>query len=335
VLTASGYVTPRERATVAAKITGRVVEMLVEEGMKVEKDQVLARLDDAEARAALNTAKSQKDVVTAALTELNVDLANAQRDLDRALDLEKKGIGTRQDLDHAQAAADALKARLQLTAQQVRAAEALVAQAEQDLKNCTVRAPFAGVAVSKDAQVGEMVSPVSAGGGFTRTGISTVVNMASLEVEVDVNESYLSRVHDGQLADATLDAYPDWHIAAHVRTIIPTADRQKATVKVRIAFDALDPRILPDMGVKVSFLQPSESGDKKARCLVPLAALMESEGQQVVWVVKGGVIERHAVRAGRVIGKDVEILSGADAGDTVVVSALKPLKSGLKAEIKK
>jgi len=335
VLTASGYVTPRERATVASKITGRVVEMLVEEGMKVGKDQILARLDDAEARAAFNTARTRKDVAAAALAELHVELANAERDLARILDLEKKGIATPQDLDHAHATVDGLKARIALTKEQVRAAEAQAAQAEQDLRNCTVRAPFAGIAVSKDAQVGEMVSPISAGGGYTRTGISTIVNMNSLEVEVDVNESYLSRVHEGQAADAVLDAYPDWRIPAHVRTIIPTADRQRATVKVRLAFEKLDPRILPDMGVKVSFLQPVEAGGEKARSLVPLQAVMDSGGQQVVWTVKGGLIERHPVRVGRAVEKDVEILSGAEPGDTVVISAAKPLKPGMKAEVKK
>ena len=303
--------------------------------MPVKAGQVLALLDDAEWKAQLDVSQAEYGVATRSIAEAEFSLKEAEKNLKRARELSEQGLMTEQDSDRADTNVSVWRARLAVSREQTEAAARRIAQAQRNLDNCTVRAPFAGVAVSKDAQVGEMVSPVSAGGGFTRTGISTVVNMASLEVEVDVNESYLSRVHDGQLADATLDAYPDWHIAAHVRTIIPTADRQKATVKVRIAFDALDPRILPDMGVKVSFLQPSESGDKKARCLVPLAALMESEGQQVVWVVKGGVIERHAVRAGRVIGKDVEILSGADAGDTVVVSALKPLKSGLKAEIKK
>ena len=335
VLTASGYVTPRERATIAAKITGRVTAMLVEEGMKVEKDQVLARLDDSEARAAYDSAKAQRDVASAALAELEVNLADARRTLKRVQDLQKKEIAAEQDLDRAQAAVDALVARIALAGEQVRAAEAGIAVAGEYLKNCVVRAPFAGIAVSKDAQVGEMVSPVSAGGGFTRTGISTIVNMASLEVEVDVNESYLSRVSEGQPADAVLDAYPDWHIPASVRTIIPTADRQKATVKVRIAFEALDPRILPDMGVKVSFLDPSGSGTGKARCLVPLQALMDDGGEQVVWVVKGGLLERHPVKTGRTIGKEVEILSGAEPGDTVVISAAKPLKTGLKAEVKK
>jgi len=266
---------------------------------------------------------------------LGVELANAERDLARVLDLEKKGIAPAQDLDHARASVDALGARIALTKEQVRAAQTGIAVADENLKNCVVRAPFAGVAVSKDAQVGEMVSPVSAGGGFTRTGISTIVNMASLEVEVDVNESYLSRVHEGQPADAVLDAYPDWHIPASVRTVIPTADRQKATVKVRISFEKLDPRILPDMGVKVSFLDRGEGGSGKARCLVPLQALMDDGGEPVVWLVKGGLLERHPAKAGRTIGKEVEILSGVEPGDTVVITAAKPLKAGLKAEVKK
>jgi RND family efflux transporter MFP subunit len=335
VLTASGYVTPRERATVAAKITGRVAEMRVAEGMRVAKDQVLALLDDAEARVALDTARAQRNVAEAAIAEPGVQLVDAERDLERALDLRKRDLISQQEEDHARAVVDGLKARIGLMRMQLRAAEALVAQAEQDLRNCTVRAPFDGVAVSRDAQVGEMVSPVSAGGGFTRTGIATIVNMDSLEVEVDVNESYLARVREGQAADALLDAYPDWRIPAHVRTIIPTADRQKATVKVRLAFEKPDPRILPDMGVKVSFLQPAGAGGEKACCLVPLPAVMDSEGQPVVWTVTGGRIERRPVRVGRAVEKDVEILSGVSPGDTVVVAADAPLEPGLKAEVKK
>jgi len=330
ILTASGYVTPRERATVAAKITGRVAEMLVEEGMKVEKGQVLARLDDSEALAALNTARAQKDVAAASLAELNVQLANARRDLARILDLEKKGISTSQDLDHAQASVDALAARIDLTREQVRAAEAWSAQAEQDLRNCTVRAPFAGIAVSKDAQVGEMVSPISAGGGFTRTGISTIVNMNSLEVEVDVNESYLSRVHEGQPADAVLDAYPDWHIPASVRTVIPTADRQKATVKVRIAFEALDPRILPDMGVKVSFLEGAADTSAAGAVLVPREAVRTESETAVVFVIREERAERRAVRTGRERGAEIEIVAGLRPGEAVATSALDRLEDNTR-----
>jgi RND family efflux transporter MFP subunit len=261
LLNASGYVEPRRRGTVAAKITARVVEMLADEGMRVEAGQVLARLDDSDAQRRLAVARATRDVAAAAVQDLEVNLANAERELARQRDLQSQGVASEQALDNARTAADSLRARLAVTRQQVVEAQAAVAIAEQDVDNCTVRAPFAGIVVSKDAQPGEMVSPVSAGSGFTRTGIATVVDMASLEVEVDVNESYIARVEPGQRVEATLDAYPDWKIPASVRTVIPTADRQKATVKVRIAFDQLgDPRILPDMGVKVSFLQPAGAG---------------------------------------------------------------------------
>ena len=206
------------------------------------------------------------------------------------MDLRREGVTAAEALDDAITAVDSLRARITLAREQVRAAQAAVAIAEQDVENCTVRAPFAGIAVSKDAQVGEMVSPVSAGGGFTRTGISTIVDMASLEIEVDVNESYIARVRPGQRVEATLDAYPDWRIPASVRTVIPTADRQKATVKVRISFDALDPRILPDMGVKVAFLTEQASGEAEpaAKTLLPRAAIRNEDGQTVVFLVSDG-----------------------------------------------
>jgi len=253
VLNASGYVTPRQRATVAAKITGRVQQMLVDEGMRVEAGQVLARLDDSEEKARVTSAKTDYDVAVASLAELEVNLADANRTLYRTENLWREEVSSQQDLDHAQATVDALKARIALTKEQVRASKARLEVALRDLDNCTVRAPFSGIVVSKDAQVGEVVSPITAGGGFTRTGITTIVDMNSLEIEVDVNESYIAKVSKGQKVEATLDAYPDWQILCKVRTVIPTADRQKATVKVRIAFDALDPKILPDMGVRYPF----------------------------------------------------------------------------------
>jgi len=253
VLNASGYVEPRRKATVAAKITGRVIEVLVDEGMAVEKGQILARLDDSDARRRYEATKADRDVARAAIEELEVNHADAERTLRRTTELRAQGVASVQDLDSATAAVDAIEAKLNLARTSLDAAEARLAVAAQDLENYTIRAPFAGIAVSKDAQPGEMVSPVSAGGGFTRTGISTIVDMESLEIEVDVNESHIAKVHPGQPADAVLDAYPKWRIPATVRTIIPTADRQKATVKVRLTFDELDPRILPDMGVKVAF----------------------------------------------------------------------------------
>jgi len=252
VLNASGYVEPRRKATVSSKITGKVTEVLVDEGMMVEEGQVLARLDDSDARRRHEAIRADRNVAAASIDELEVNLADAERTLRRTVELRDQGVASLQDYDTSTANVDAFRARLAVARRSLDSADAQLAVAAQDLENYTIRAPFAGVAVSKDAQPGEMVSPVSAGGGFTRTGISTIVDMSSLEIEVDVNESYIAKVSPGQPADAVLDAYPDWHIPATVRTVIPTADRQKATVKVRLTFEHLDPRILPDMGVKVA-----------------------------------------------------------------------------------
>src|SRR5512138_4037722 len=304
LLNASGYVTPRQRATIAAKITARVNEIYVDEGMQVEPGQVLAKLDDSDARARLTSAMAERDATAATLGDLRVNLDNAERELRRVDELWERKLVAEQARDQARMTVDSLKARLVVAREQVSAAEARVKVAQQDLDNCTVRAPFGGIVVSKDAQRGEMVSPVSAGGGFTRTGIATIVDMASIEIEVDVNESYIARVKTGQPVTAVLDAYPDWQIPAKVRTVIPTADRQKATVKVRITFDRLDPRILPDMGVKVTFLGEERSVPAEAagRVLVSRAALVEDGGTTAVFVHKDGKVERRAVRLGQARG---------------------------------
>ncbi|MGA9210635.1 MAG: efflux RND transporter periplasmic adaptor subunit [Terriglobales bacterium] len=334
LLNASGYVTPRRRATVAAKITGRVVKMNAEEGMHVQEGQVLAVLDESDAQRRLISAQADRDATWAALADLQVNLVNADRELHRTQELEKAGVSSPQALDLARTTADSYRARIQSTDEQVRAAEARIQVAQQDLDNCIVRAPFAGVVVSKDAQVGEMVSPVSAGGGFTRTGIATIVDMNSNEVEVDVNESYIARVEPGQPVTSVLDAYPDWKIPSHVRTVIPTADRQKATVKVRISFDKLDPRILPDMGVKVTFLG-EETGAAKAaaRVLAPHDAVRQENGQPVVFLYHDGKVERRAVRVGATQGNDAEIIAGVADGDRLVVGS-EPLKDGQRVDVK-
>jgi len=334
LLNASGYVEPRRRATVAAKITARVVEMLAEEGMRVEAGQVLARLDDSDAQRRLAAVRAGRDVAVAAVSDLEVNLANAERELRRQRDLQSQGVASEQALDNASTAAESLKARLAVVRQQVREAEAAVAISLQDVDNCTVRAPFAGIVVSKDAQPGEMVSPVSAGSGFTRTGIATVVDMTSLEVEVDVNESYIARVEPGQRVEATLDAYPDWKIPASVRTVIPTADRQKATVKVRISFDALDPRILPDMGVKVAFLAEPDPQGGGERTVVPQEAVRTEGERSVVFVVRDGRLERRAVRTGPARSGEVEVLAGVRAGEVVVVAGPETLRDGQRARVK-
>jgi len=333
VLNASGYVTPRRRATVSSKITGKVTEVLVDEGMHVAQGQILARLDDTDARRRGDAARAQRDVATAALDEIEVSLADAERTLRRTLDLAEEGVASQQDLDSATAAVDGLRARLAVARRSLDAAEADLAVAVQDLENYTIRAPFSGIAVSKDAQPGEMVSPVSAGGGFTRTGISTIVDMGSLEIEVDVNESYIAKVTPGQPAEATLDAYPDWHIPATVRTVIPTADRQKATVKVRLTFDELDPRILPDMGVKVAFRETASEAERapEAQSLIPSSALRRDRDSAIVFVLEGDQLERRAVTAGRALGAEVEIVAGVSPGERVVIGGDADLEDGQRA----
>jgi len=332
VLNASGYVTARRRATVSSKVTGKVVEVNVEEGMRVRQGQVLARLDDSIARASLDLAIAQLEATRQAAHESEVRLDEALLTLKRRTQLFAEGVIGQADVDAAQAEADSLRARIAAQREQSVVGERQVALAQAQLDDTIIRAPFDGVAISKDAQPGEMVSPVSAGGGFTRTGISTIVDMTSLEIEVDVNESYINRVTDGQAVTATLDAYPDWPIPAHVITTVPTADRQKATVLVRIGFEQLDPRILPDMGVKVAFLQagnePAASERPAARVVIPASAPKPSNGSQVVFVIKDDHVERRAVSLGAVDGDLVEVVSGLVAGERIVIDGPQDLADG-------
>jgi HlyD family secretion protein len=335
LLNANGYVTPRRRATVAAKITARVNEIYADEGMRVDAGQVLARLDDSDARVRLASAIADRDAMAATLGDLRVNLANAERELKRNDDLFKRGLIAEQQIDAARTTVESFKARIVLAREQVSASEAKINMAQQDIDNCIVRAPFAGIVVSKDAQRGEMVSPISAGGGFTRTGIATLVDMTSLEIEVDVNESYIARVRDGQPVTAVLDAYPDWQIPAKVRTVIPTADRQKATVKVRATFDTLDPRILPDMGVKVTFLgDEPKKAPAGGRVLVPKMAIRADGGKPVVFVYRDGRVERRAVGLGQVRGNEQEVDAGLSDGDQIVVAGAKDLRDGQRVTVK-
>ena len=335
LLNASGYVTPRQRATVAAKITARVESVLIDEGMHVQQGQVLARLDDSDAQRRLVSAKADRDATSAQLADLKVNLANAERDLIRTKGLFQGGVSSQQALDRDQTAVDSLRARIDSTDQQVKANDARILVAQQDIDNCTVRAPFTGIIVSKDAHRGEMVSPISAAGGFTRTGIATIVDMNSIEIEVDVNENYIARVKNAQPVTAVLDAYPDWQIPAKVRTVIPTADRQKATVKVRISFDKLDPRILPDMGVKVTFLgDEAPSQGQAGKTIIPAQAVRSQDNKPVVFVYHDGRVERRAVRPGSTLASGVEILAGVRDGDQVVVAGPDSLKDGDAVELK-
>ena len=352
VLNASGYITPRRRATIAAKITGRVTSVMFDEGTRVSEGQLLATLDDSDARRALDSAKADRDSAQAAIADFEVQLRNAEIELRRSQQLVKEGVQTQQALDAAEMAADSLRAKINLAKRQVEASEARIREQQQAVDNCTIRAPYAGIVVSKDAQVGEMVSPVSAGGGFTRTGIATIVDLHSNEIEVDVSESYIAKVQPNQPVTAVLDAYPDWSIPAKVRTVIPTADRQKATVKVRISFTddghvrlidpATQPRILPDMGVKVTFLEdekPKAAADKSpaaaaAVALVPQIAIHQDNSSKFVFVVKGDTLERRAVSLGSNRGTDVEILAGLQPDAVVVVKGPESLRDGQSVQVK-
>jgi RND family efflux transporter MFP subunit len=339
LLNASGYVTPRRRATIAAKITGLVTGVYFDEGTHVREGQVLATLDDSDVRKALDSAKSDRDSTKATVHDYEVQLRNAQIELRRAEQLTQAGIQTQEQLDNARTTVDSLQAKIDLVKVQVTAAEARIQVAQQAVDNCTVRAPFDGIVVSKDAQIGEMVSPISAGGGFTRTGIATVVDMNSNEIEVDVNEAYIARVVSGQAVTAVLDAYPDWQIPSRVRTVIPSADREKATVKVRISFLKLDPRILPDMGVKVTFLSEekheAKTHDSPAGVLVPESAVRDDSGRKIVFLVKDNHAERRAVTVGNTRGADAEIMGGLAPGDTVIVKGPREIRDGQSVEIRK
>jgi RND family efflux transporter MFP subunit len=329
VLNASGYVTARRQATVSSKVTGKVVEVLIEEGMKVKQDQVLARLDDTNVRASLRLAEAQLDSAHRALEETRVRIKEADQDLRRITDLLKNNIATQADLDHAEAASQSLKARLQQQQADIVVAERQVASWKQQLEDTIIRAPFSGIATSKNAQPGEMISPVSAGGGFTRTGIGTIVDMSSLEIEIDVNESYINRVEAGQPVEATLDAYPEWKIPCKVIAIIPTADRQKSTVKVRVGFDKLDPRILPEMSVKVAFRDTASSAPAANRAVkLPRTVLQQQEGRDVVLVVQNGRAERRVVTVSSTLNDEVLLSAGVSAGERVIVDAPQGLSDG-------
>lgn len=335
VLNASGYVVARRRATVSSKVTGKVVEVLIEEGLKVEKDQVLARLDTSNVRVSLNLADARHNAAIAALDEIDVRIDEAGLELGRIARLVEQDVASQADLDRAQAEVDSLRARLQTQRVQVTVAAREVDVWRQQLDDTVIRAPFSGVVVTKDAQPGEMISPVSAGGGFTRTGIGTIVDMGSLEIEVDVNESYINRVQAGQSVEATLDAYADWKIPAHVIAIVPTADRQKATVRVRIAIDTEDQRILPDMGVKVAFQGGKVEGGQRHGVAVPSEAMTSVDGNEVIFVVSGGSVERRAVRTEVGPNGSLLIRSGLAAGEQVVLDPPAELADGDLVEVQR
>jgi RND family efflux transporter MFP subunit len=335
VLQATGYVTARRKATVSAQITGRLTEVLIEEGDRVEEGQVLARLDDTDAHAALALAEAQLASARAQVGQFEARLAQARRDLSRLEDLFARKLVPAQEVETARTLVATTASELAAQRAQVEVAEAQVRAARVALDYTYVRAPFGGVITEKTAQPGEIVSPMSAGGGFTRTGIGTIVDMRSLEIEVDVNEAYIGRVHAGQPAHAVLDAYPSWEIPARVIAIVPTADRSKATVKVRVAIESDDPRTLPDMGVRVSFLDETPAGEADARrgVLVPATAVVERDDGRSVFVVRDGTAHRVPVTAGQTYGDLRAIEEGLAEGDRVVLDPPAELADGARVRI--
>jgi RND family efflux transporter MFP subunit len=331
VLDATGYVTARREATVSAQITGTVSAVLIEEGDHVKEGQVIGRLDDTAQRAGLAQAQAQLHSAQAVLVQAQAQLAQNRRDVKRDEDLVQRKLVSEQAVEQARTQVDSQAAQVESQRRQIDLAEAAVRSAQVQLDYCTVRAPFTGVVIAKAAQVGEIVSPLSAGGGFTRTGIGTIVDMDSLEIEVDVNEAYINRVQPGQKVESVLNAYPEWQIPSHVIAIIPTADRSKATVKVRIGLDVKDPRIVPDMGVRVSFLEESKAAQPDERphgVLVPAAALRRDGDQDIAFVVKDSRAQRRAVTLGAPRGDSRQVLAGVTAGESVIIDAPEGLKDG-------
>jgi RND family efflux transporter MFP subunit len=335
ILDASGYVVARRQATVASKITAKMVELDIEEGDHVTANQIIARLDDSNIRASLAQAAAQLNFARAGLEETQVNLANAQRDYDRQLSLLGGHFVSQSAVDNAKTTLDALRAQLATQRRNVEVAERGVNVAGRNLDDTVIRAPFSGVVTVKAAQPGEIVSPISAGGGFTRTGIGTIVDMDSLEVQVDVNENFINRVQPNQTVTAKLNAYPDWQIPAHVIAVIPTADRSKGTVLVRIGLDQKDARILPEMGVRVSFLAEAvkDGGGPVTGVSLPATAVQASGTAGVLFVVRDTTLERRAVRLGTGSGDRVTVISGLAAGERVAVGDVKVLKDGARIRI--
>jgi RND family efflux transporter MFP subunit len=334
VLDATGYVTARREATVSFKVTGKLADVLIEEGDRVEQGQKLATLDDIDQRTQLRLAQARLDAMQAQLGQLEAEAEQAQRDLKRQQDLNERKLTPIQTLEDARTRAASLAAQLLAQRRQIDVAAAERQVAQVDLDNTVIHAPFTGVVVAVSAQPGEIVSPISAGGGFTRTGICTIVDMDSLEIEVDVNESYINRVRPGQAVSAVLDAYPDWKIPAEVIAIIPTADRSKATVKVRIALKEKDARIVPDMGARVSFLQENEAGAPPRGVLVPGNAIVQREGKSVVFEIEGDRVQQRELPPGQAYGDMQLIEGGLKPGARVVRNPPAELQDGMRVQVK-
>jgi RND family efflux transporter MFP subunit len=336
VLDATGYVVARRMATVSAKITGKVREVLIEEGQRVEAGDVMATLDPVDADAQRDLAAAQLAASRSLAGSVQAQLREAESNATRLASLVDSQLVSKSQYEQAVAQRDALRAQLVTARRNAKVASGQLSIADNGVDNTVVRAPFAGVVIAKAAQPGEIISPLSAGGGFTRTGIGTIVDMDSLEVEVDVGEAFIGRVAPKMPVEAVLNAYPEWRIPAEVIAIIPTADRAKATVKVRIGFKERDPRIVPEMGVRVSFLEaPKAASDSRPQGVrVPKAAIVERDGETVAFVLgDGDAVERRVLRLGMALGDDRQVLSGLRGGETVVLDPPATLEDGARVRM--
>ena len=336
VLQATGYVTARRLATVSTQITGTLTQVLIEEGDHVQKGQILARLEDSGLRASLGVAQANVQAAQAQVTQAQAQLSQAEADSRRQETLVASGMIAKQAAEQGRTAVATAAAALDTRRREVESARAQFAQAKVNFDYTIVRAPFAGVVTVKAAQVGEIVSPLSAGGGFTRTGVGTIVDMDSLEVDVDVNEAYIGQVKPDMPAEAVLDAYPDWKVPAHVVAIVPAADRGKATVKVRVALEQKDARLVPDMGVRVSFLGPKTPATAKVPkgVLVPAQAVVQRDGHGVVFVVVDGrAVQRAVTPAAQDVGTMKLLPDGVKAGERVVLSPPSTVHDGSGVKI--
>ena len=338
LLDASGYVVARREATVSAKVAGKVQQVMIEEGQHVAAGQVMATIDDSNAKAALDQSIAQAAAAQASVGVAEATLEGAQSKYNRSRSV-APGILSAQMVEDDRTAFDTARENLALAKRQAASALATVEVYRRSEDDTVVRAPFAGVVTATAAQPGEIVAPV-AGGGFTRTGICTIVDMDSLEVEVDVAESFISRVTPGMPASVKLNAYPDWEIPAQVITVIPTADRSKATVTVRVGFKVKDPRIVPEMGAHVAFLSPAPTQNAAAappRTVIvpPDAVQTEDGGQAVVFVIADGRAERRAVRLGDRNSQGQIVVAGLAPGEIVAVEGADKLKDGASVRVAK
>ncbi len=340
LLDASGYIVARRRATVSSKVTGKVVKVMLEEGQRVEAGDVIALLDDSNWRASLVQSKAQLQQAEANVASAQTAFDDAKPIFERAEKQKAAAVISAESFDESRAQYDVSHNNLLISERALDAARAGVEVAQRNLDDTIIRAPFAGVVTEKAAQPGEMVSPISAGGGFTRTGIGTIVDMDSLEVEVDVSENFINRVRPRQPVTIKLNAYPDWDIPGSVIATIPTADRAKATVKVRIAIGQKDPRIIPEMGARVAFLSDNEPGASAGRnplpgVVIPAEAIAASGSANIVFVVHGSTVERRAVRLGGKTSSGQIVSAGLEPGNIVALGDLSKLSDGARVRIEK